>query len=155
MRDVSSTLLLAGAGLAALGVVTACSGDSTDGSGGAGGSTTTTSSSTSGGSSCADCTEDQTCQTCNSVVEITHACITNATVGPDQFACEWLACQQGTEVCVSITPAGDGCDGAECRDLPDECTNTPTCECITQHISASCAVDAEGNATLHCMSGMC
>jgi len=130
-------------------------GGGSGGVGGVGGTTSASSSSTSGGSTCADCTDDQTCSTCWYVHRTTHSCHDNEPVGPDQFACRWLACQQGTQVCGMVNPAGDGCQDAQCLEMPSECVATPTCECLEQHATfstSSCEVDGDGNLTVQCMS---
>ena len=132
--------------------------DSTDPAG-VGGSGGNASSSGIPSNSCESCTEDQECIQCNAVLPY-KSCRTIVPVTAGTFQCSWLACSEGTEVCVDAYPLGDGCPDAACAPLPAPCADAATCECVQAELEvpdlpffmpSGCTEDADGNFTV---SGM-
>jgi len=158
-RVASTAALLSILAVLAGPLILGCDDDATDpdgagGSGGAGAAGTTSSGIPD--NSCEGCTEDQECIQCNAVLPY-KSCRTIVPVTAGTFKCEWLACGEGTEICVDSHPPGDGCPGAECAQLPAACPEPVTCECLQAEIEVfdligfqptGCSQDDDGNFTL-------
>jgi len=122
--------------------------DSGEGGGGNAGASAGGDGGTGNVGGCATCGPDQHCVSCNSAGPTYNSCVDRVSPAASEFECKWIACTLG-DVCLDIQPAGDGCPRAECANLPAECANTPTCECIEAQLGGyACKEDDMGNITV-------